>query len=238
MSKHIELLFNGACVLSAASILLLAGCEQRPADVDPPPITPGERSPDSRPPARQPLNERAGQGRPSIAAPTENQSSPVIASLSNGRARAQLQPTQGNSTRGTVDFSLDASTMSIHVRLAGLDPGAHGLHIHEFGDCSTPDGSSAGEHFAPDHDPHGAPGDPPPAHHLGDLGNITADADGGAEARMQDDELQLTGDFGVVGRAVVVHVGEDDLKSQPSGNSGDPVACGVVRLVTDSADRV
>lgn len=111
----------------------------------------------------------------------------------------------------------------------GLEPGTHGLHIHEHGDCSAPDGSSAGAHFAPDGDPHGAPRDAADAHHAGDLGNVTATEGGMAEKRMTDDELSLTGTYGVLGRAVVVHQGEDDLVSQPSGNSGDPVACGVIQ---------
>jgi Cu-Zn family superoxide dismutase len=135
-------------------------------------------------------------------------------------------------TTGVVEFrTLTDGALMISAEIAALSPGSHGFHIHENGDCSAPDGASAGDHFAPDEHPHGAPTASPDQHHSGDLGNIDASGDGIALAGIRNRVLTLTGKHGVVGRAVVVHAGADDLRSQPTGNSGDPVACGVVRVL-------
>jgi Cu-Zn family superoxide dismutase len=151
-------------------------------------------------------------------------------------ARASLRPTMGNMTSGVVEFTeTPAGTLAVSVELAELTEGSHGLHIHETGDCSAPDASSAGEHFNPGGGTHGSPNDE--IHHAGDLGNVSADARGIAVTNLETSELQLDGDHGVVNRAIIVHSGEDDFQSQPSGNSGDPVACGVIRL-TGAADSV
>ncbi|MBN1238999.1 MAG: superoxide dismutase family protein [Gammaproteobacteria bacterium] len=147
-------------------------------------------------------------------------------------ARAVLEPTEGHAASGRVEFVETADGVAVEARLTGLTPGAHGIHVHENGDCSAPDASSAGDHLAPQGSPHGAPDDPRAQRHAGDLGNIEAADSGEASMRMTDRVLELDdGEQGVVGRAVVVHAAEDDLTTQPSGNSGDPVACGVIELV-------
>lgn len=144
-------------------------------------------------------------------------------------ASAEIEPTEGHSATGTVTFgpTEDRQHMAVSVELAGLTEGPHGLHIHETGDCSASDASSAGGHFAPYGNAHGAPD--ADAHHVGDLGNITADADGNVHAEMQFDQLAFSGPASILQKAVVVHAGEDDLTSNPSGNSGDRVGCGVIR---------
>jgi Cu-Zn family superoxide dismutase len=196
-----------------AATFALAGCDQPPGGAESADV-PGATG------AREAVPRQAlGESTDALAA----------ASLPRGLARAELEPTQGHSAQGTAEFTM-GDGLGIAVRVTGLAPGVHGIHIHEFGDCTAPDGSSAGEHFAPERDPHGAPAARPAEHHLGDLGNITADAGGTAVLDVDDDELELTGDRGVVGRALIVHAGEDDLTTQPSGDSGDPVACGVIRL--------
>lgn len=147
-------------------------------------------------------------------------------------AQAELEPTEGNEARGTLRFATAAGAVVIDGRITGLAPGPHGLHIHEKGDCSAPDASSAGGHFAPDDDPHGAPDDPAGEHHVGDLGNITASQEGFAVVDVVDAEMTLDdGPKGVIGRAIIVHAGKDDLETQPTGGAGARVACGVITEV-------
>ena len=147
-------------------------------------------------------------------------------------ARAVLEPTEGNNAAGRVEFVETPDGVAVEARISGLEPGSHGIHVHENGDCSAPDASSAGDHLAPLGSPHGAPDDPRSERHAGDLGNVTAASSGDASMRLTDHVLELNeDDSGVIGRAVIVHADEDDLTSQPSGNSGDPVACGVIELV-------
>jgi Cu-Zn family superoxide dismutase len=143
-------------------------------------------------------------------------------------ASAELEPVGNGSAAGTVTFARVGEALRIDAMITGVAEGEHGLHLHETGDCSAPDASSAGEHFSPGQDPHGAPSDAPEQHHAGDLGNLTAGPDGTAQLSHDDPELTLIGEYGVVGRAVIVHRLADDLTSQPSGNAGDPIACGVI----------
>jgi Cu-Zn family superoxide dismutase len=143
------------------------------------------------------------------------------------RAEAVLQPTQGNSTSGRVEFTKGPDGVTVSAQLQGLKPGPHGFHVHEKGDCSAPDASSAGGHFNPTTMPHAGPD--AAKRHDGDLGNVTADAAGKAEMRHVDRQLELSGDRSIVGHALVVHAEADDLTSQPSGNAGARVACGVIQ---------
>ena len=142
------------------------------------------------------------------------------------RAVAVLSPTASNTVAGTVQLSAVPGGVAVTATLKGLAPGAHGFHVHEFGDCTAPDGASAGGHFNPKGSPHGAPTDR--AHHAGDLGNVTAAADGTATLQWTDPGMKLDGPDGVIGHAVIVHASPDDLKTQPTGNAGGRVACGVV----------
>jgi Cu-Zn family superoxide dismutase len=143
-------------------------------------------------------------------------------------AVATLAPTQGNAVAGTLTFTEEAGGVRITGDITGLTPGDHGMHLHAIGDCSAPDGSSAGDHWNPDSVAHGSPDAMP--HHAGDLGNVTADAGGNARIDRLQAGLTLQGDKGVVGRSVVVHAGADDMTTQPSGASGARVACGVVEM--------
>jgi Cu-Zn family superoxide dismutase len=111
--------------------------------------------------------------------------------------------------------------------VAGLTPGKHGFHVHEYGDCSAPDGSSAGGHFDPGRTTHGAPD--AAERHAGDLGNIEADAGGIATVNIQAEGITLgVGDRSVLGKAIVVHADPDDF-SQPTGNAGARLACGIIK---------
>lgn len=143
-------------------------------------------------------------------------------------AVAEITPTEGNDARGTLYLSTRNGTVQIAGTIRGLESGAHGFHIHEVGDCSAPDASSAGDHFNPHDDPHGSPRDLENAHHVGDLGNLTVNEQGEAQVDVEDNEMQLSGPESVVGKAIVVHADQDDFETQPSGNSGAPVGCGEI----------
>ncbi len=127
---------------------------------------------------------------------------------------------------GTVTFTKANDTVQVVADVTGLTPGKHGFHIHEFGDCSATDATSAGGHFNPTHKPHGAPD--AAERHVGDLGNLEADASGKAHLEWKDKMLKLSGQNCILGLAEIVHEKEDDLKSQPVGNAGGRVACGVI----------
>ncbi len=147
-------------------------------------------------------------------------------------AAAQLNPTQGNTANGTVSFVQQGDKLLVDARVDGLTPGLHGFHIHEKGDCSAPDGSSAGGHFNPAGMPHGDPAHA--EHHAGDFGNLKADAQGNASLQLSIPMQQVTLANGapnnIVGRALIVHADPDDYKTQPTGNAGKRVACGVISL--------
>lgn len=144
------------------------------------------------------------------------------------KAIAVLYPTKGNEVFGTVTFTKEDDMIKIVADVSGLSEGLHGFHIHEYGDCSAPDGASAGGHFAPHGNKHGAPSDE--ERHVGDLGNLDADADGNAHLEWEDSVINFTGENSIIGRAVIVHAGEDDLTSQPTGAAGPRVACGVIGI--------
>lgn len=145
-------------------------------------------------------------------------------------ATVELAPLGDTNVRGTVEMSTTREgRVKIEAKVTGLTPGPHGFHVHEVGDCSAPDGSTAGEHFNPGHTAHGGPGGPGP-HHAGDLGNLVADGEGRANLVLETDAFTLdAGERSVLGRALVVHAGADDLHSDPAGNSGARLACGVIR---------
>ena len=152
---------------------------------------------------------------------------PAARSTALSKAIAVLHPTGANKVSGTVTFIPVAGGVQVHAELTGLAPGKHGFHVHEFGDCSAADGSSAGAHFNPTNQPHAGPD--AAARHEGDMGNIEADASGSAKLDYVDHQVSLTNDAkSVIGRSVVVHAKPDDLKTQPSGDSGARIACGVI----------
>ncbi len=143
-------------------------------------------------------------------------------------ASADMFPTEGNEASGSVTFEEIDGTVRIVAQLSGLAPGKHGFHIHTTGDCSAPDGTSAGGHFNPANTEHGAPDSP--THHAGDLGNIEADADGDVGFEMTVNFISLSeGPNSVAGRAVIIHAAEDDF-GQPTGNAGARLACGIIEM--------
>jgi Cu-Zn family superoxide dismutase len=139
---------------------------------------------------------------------------------------ATIAPTQGNSAAGEVRFYKVEGGVRVVAKLEGLTPGAHGFHLHEKGDCSAPDAMSAGGHYNPAGAPHGAPDADATHRHAGDLGNIEAGADGKATVNRVDPLLVYEN---LAGLAVLVHANPDDLTSQPAGNAGPRVGCGVIQ---------
>ena len=141
-------------------------------------------------------------------------------------AVATLNPTKDSTVTGDIYFTKVADGVRINGDVKGLTPGSHGFHIHEKGDCSAPDAASAGGHYNPTDMPHG---DPAAAlRHIGDFGNIEADASGVAKFTRVDHVIKLDGPTSIIGHAVIVHAKADDLKSQPAGNAGARVACGII----------
>ncbi|HET7903783.1 MAG TPA: superoxide dismutase family protein [Candidatus Eisenbacteria bacterium] len=139
---------------------------------------------------------------------------------------ATIAPTLGNTAAGEVRFYKVEGGVRVVAKLEGLTPGAHGFHLHEKGDCSAPDAMSAGGHYNPAGAPHGAPDADGTHRHAGDLGNVEAGADGKATLNRVDPLLVYED---LAGLAVLVHANPDDLTSQPAGNAGPRVGCGVVQ---------
>jgi superoxide dismutase, Cu-Zn family len=162
-----------------------------------------------------------------LAGSTAMAQTPAAKSATSSKGIAVLHPTAGNKVSGTVTFTPVTGGVQVQAEMTGLSPGKHGFHIHEFGDCSATDGSSAGGHFNPTNEPHAGPN--AAKRHEGDMGNIEADASGKAKLDYVDHHMSLSNDqTSVIGRAVIVHAKADDLKSQPSGDAGARVACGVI----------
>lgn len=143
-------------------------------------------------------------------------------------ASATLEPRSGSNVRGTVTFTQVGDLVRVSGTVTGHTKGPKGFHIHEKGDCSAPDAMSAGGHFNPAKSKHGGPYEP--AKHAGDLGNISFGAGGEAKFSFVVGDISVSSDRpnGIIGRAVVVHAAADDLKTDPTGNSGGRVACGVI----------
>jgi len=146
----------------------------------------------------------------------------------SARATAALKPTKGNKTFGEADFEQVGNKVRVAIFVQGLKPGQeHGLHIHEKGDCSSGDGMSAGGHFNPHGKPHGNPAGA--ERHAGDLPSLKANKQGRANVQVEVEGLTVApGPASVIGRAVIVHADPDDYKTQPTGNAGARLACGVI----------
>jgi superoxide dismutase, Cu-Zn family len=145
------------------------------------------------------------------------------------RATAQLQPTKGSKTFGEATFEQTGDRVHVVVYVQGLKPGQeHGLHIHEVGDCSSGDGMSTKGHFNPHGKPHARHDSP--ERHAGDLPSLKAAKNGRAKVDAMLDVITVgPGPASVVGRGLIVHADPDDFKTQPTGNAGARIACGVIR---------
>lgn len=145
-------------------------------------------------------------------------------------AVAVLHPTKGSQTTGVIHFqSVSNGKVRVTATVERLAPNSvHAIHIHEFGDCTAPDAASAGGHYNPEDHPHALPDKK--ERHAGDLGNLQADAQGKASLDLTVDNITINGSKkSIVGRGVIVHEKQDD-GSQPVGNAGARIACGVIGL--------
>jgi Cu-Zn family superoxide dismutase len=152
----------------------------------------------------------------------------ALPSRSAAKTKIELKDAQGKSVGDVVIWD-QGTGLGLQLDLHDLTPGDHAIHFHQVPKCEGPDFKSAGGHFNPDAKRHGF--DNPDGHHAGDMKNFTVGADGKAKLRMQDADVTLTdGPHSLLssGAAVVVHAKADDYKTDPSGNSGDRVACGVI----------
>ena len=181
---------------------ILAACEKRDASV-------ADAATAPPPPTTQP------------AAPPPVNSTTAIAMLAGLKESA---------VRGELRLEAVTGGVNLKGEISGLTPGTeHGFHIHEHGDCSAPDGTSAGAHLNPANAQHGGPDTMP--RHLGDLPNVKANEEGRAEvtATLTGSTLRDGGPNNLVGKSFIVHAKRDDYKTQPSGDSGDRIACGVIQ---------
>lgn len=145
-------------------------------------------------------------------------------------ARAVFRNGQGQEV-GTASLTQSVGSVSIYVQLSMLEPGERGFHFHEVGACDAPDFESAGDHFDPTGDAHGF--DHPEGPHAGDIRNLEVGSDGYVTTTLTNDRVTLhpgepNSVFDGDGTALVVHAGRDDYRTQPAGDSGDRVACGVI----------
>lgn len=145
-------------------------------------------------------------------------------------AKAEMEPCSDSEARGEATFSEENGAVVFELTVENLTPGEHGVHLHEKGDCSAEDGSSAGGHWNPTMKPHGKRGDGT-AFHKGDVGNITIGQDGKGTMRLTVNDWSIGGpdSTNVVGKSVIIHAAPDDFTSQPAGNSGARISCGEIK---------
>lgn len=175
----------------------------------------------------------SGCSQPAERSPAAGSTDTASAAAASGAwagihdAVAVLHPTAGNRVSGVVRFSEAGGRVTVIADVHGFAPGTeHGFHIHQFGDMTAADGTSAGGHYNPEGHPHALP--PATPRHAGDLGNLVADAQGNAHLEITVDDLTIAGAKNpILGRGVIVHAQPDD-GGQPTGNAGARVAGGVI----------
>jgi len=170
------------------------------------------------------MSAGCSKDKPPAESPGETPAPPVP----QGGTIIEIAPRSDAKLTGTASFDPVDEGLRVVVRVVDAPPGEHGVHIHQVGDCSAPDASSAGEHFNPDENQHGRP---PGTRHLGDFGNmaVAEDGTGSLETVVLGANLEPDNAHSFLGRAIVVHASPDD-GSQPSGNSGARIGCGVIEF--------
>jgi Cu-Zn family superoxide dismutase len=155
------------------------------------------------------------------------------------KAICVIQPLTGSKDQpkvsGVVVFTQKGDVVEITGRITGLTPGLHGFHVHEFGDLTSKDGLATGGHFNPDKMPHAGP--KAEKRHVGDLGNVEADASGTAVLNTTDKIIKLHGPHSIIGRGLIVHAKADDEKTQPTGDAGGRVGGGVIGVANDAPPK-
>jgi len=192
---------RSALLITALAMLALSACATAPST------------------SRSPATQRQAPAPMALTAPAASTIPAAVAHIAGA---------SGSLVSGTLALVPLHGGVRMNGDLGGLTPGNHGFHIHQTGDCSAADAASAGGHFNPTASAHGRAGTA--AHHAGDIDNIVADASGVAHVDVQLRGVSLGGSpsTDIVGRALVVHAAPDDYQSQPAGNSGARVGCGVI----------
>lgn len=156
-----------------------------------------------------------------------------IASESNTNQKTitvKMEPKSDSNLSGTVVFTQSGDNVTMKATINGLSEGKHAIHIHETGDCSAADGTSAGGHWNPTNQPHGKWGDAK-GYHKGDIGNFKVDANGKGAMDFSTDEWCIgcnDPQKDITGKAVIIHAGVDDFTSQPAGAAGKRIGCGII----------
>lgn len=151
----------------------------------------------------------------------------LVASKEIRKAIVVIKTLKGGETLGQLHFVDAGDGVRVVGKISGLKSNAEqAIHVHEFGDCTSEDGVSAGGHYNPGNAPHGGPGSH--KQHVGDLGNLKTNKTGEVEFISTFKYLSLNGPTSIAGRSVIIHADRDDLKSQPAGNAGGRFACGVI----------
>lgn len=141
-------------------------------------------------------------------------------------AHADINPTGKKGPTGRVEFIQEGSQVRVQASISGLKEGLHGFHIHEKGDCGD-GGKAAGGHYNPMGHDHSGPDEA--MRHMGDMGNLKANAKGYAILNMLLDGVELTGENSIRGRGLIIHEKADDLKTQPTGDAGGRIGCGIIQ---------
>lgn len=144
------------------------------------------------------------------------------------KVQVALEPKSNSKVKGNAVFTQEDGVVTMIVVVGGLTEGPHAIHLHEKADCSSEDGKSTGGHWNPTNEPHGKWGSST-GYHRGDIGNLTADAKGNATITMTTDKWCIgCGDPNkdILGKAIIIHEGIDDFKTQPTGDAGGRVSCG------------
>ena len=155
-------------------------------------------------------------------------STPNLSKLQNNpNAIVNMQSTKNNTAKGFINFVQDDDKILVSGRITGLKANSeHGFHIHEKSACGE-DGMSAGGHFNPTNKPHG--NNNSMNHHAGDMPSIRADNKGEAVLNFETKGISITNaDTSIMGRSVIIHRDADDYTTQPTGNSGPRLACGII----------
>lgn len=216
------------------SLVALASCQSKTQPLPPPGETPAATAPVALPvPAGQAVASAQGIDVKTVA-PTSGVPGTVRTGTlaTTTRAQAAISGLGGSKVSGSLMLQeMEDGGVSIEGTISGLTPGLHGFHVHEHGNCSAKDGTSAGGHFNPTEADHGDTDHT--VSHMGDLGNVEADAQGVARVHIVKKPATLrAGPSSFLGRAFIVHAQADDLKSQPAGDAGQRLGCGVIVPVT------